>query len=122
MGIEQARRDDLESIGYVLIYFLLGELPWQGMKTKTTKEKYEKIKDKKRSTPLEKLCKNFPGLIKYLFKDEFQQFIEYTRKLKFDDRPDYNFLRRLLQNIADREKFTFEDDFDWVIRKEQSVR
>jgi serine/threonine protein kinase len=61
LGIEQSRRDDLESLGYVLVYFLLGELPWQGMKAKTMKEKYEKIMEKKISTPIDSLCKGFPG-------------------------------------------------------------
>lgn len=63
LGIEQSRRDDLESLGYVLVYFLLGELPWQGMKAKTMKEKYEKIMEKKISTPIDTLCKGFPGTI-----------------------------------------------------------
>jgi serine/threonine protein kinase len=61
LGIEQSRRDDLESLGYVLVYFLRGELPWQGLKAKTMKEKYEKIMEKKISTQIEVLCKGFPG-------------------------------------------------------------
>ena len=68
LGIEQSRRDDLESIGYVMVYFLRGELPWQGMKAKTTKEKYEKIMEKKIATQIETLCKGFPGKgIIYIF-------------------------------------------------------
>ncbi len=62
LGIEQSRRDDLESLGYVLVYFLRGELPWQGLKAKTMKEKYEKIMEKKISTQIEVLCKGFPGI------------------------------------------------------------
>jgi hypothetical protein len=61
LGIEQSRRDDLESLAYVLVYFLRGELPWQGLKAKTTKEKYEKIMEKKISTQVDALCKDFPG-------------------------------------------------------------
>src|SRR5258708_15547575 len=60
LGIEQSRRDDLESLGYVLVYFLRGELPWQGLKAKTMKEKYEKIMEKQISTQIEILCKGFP--------------------------------------------------------------
>lgn len=112
LGIEQSRRDDLESLGYVLIYFLRGELPWQGMKAKTMKEKYEKIMEKKIASPIEVLCKGFP--------EEFASFINYTRELKFDDRPDYGYLRRLLKTISDREKIEFDFVFDWVLRRKQA--
>jgi len=62
IGIEQARRDDVESFVYVLIYLLKGNLPWQGLKAKNMKEKYEKIMEKKISTSVEELCKGFPSI------------------------------------------------------------
>lgn len=57
LGIEQSRRDDLESLGYVLMYFNRGSLPWQGLKAATKRQKYERISEKKMSTPIEELCK-----------------------------------------------------------------
>ncbi len=53
LGIEQSRRDDMESRGYVVIYFLRGSLPWQGLKAATKRQKYENISGKKMSTPIE---------------------------------------------------------------------
>jgi len=58
--VEQSRRDDIESLGYVLMYFMRGSLPWQGLKAATKRQKYERISEKKMSTPIEELCKNFP--------------------------------------------------------------
>ena len=60
-GNKQSRRDDLEALGYIFIYFFKGTLPWQGLKAKTKVQKYEKISDKKLSTPINKLCKGTPG-------------------------------------------------------------
>eukprot|EP00955_Chlamydomonas_euryale_P006528 69138-Chlamydomonas_euryale.AAC.1 len=95
MGIEQSRRDDLESLGYVLLYFLRGSLPWQGLQAATKKQKYEKISEKKMKTPFEVLCKGFP--------QEFVTYFEYVRSLRFDEKPDYAYLRRLFRDLFAKE-------------------
>merc|ERR1719262_2184444 len=63
-GIEQSRRDDLEAIGHMFLYFLRGALPWSGLDAKTQEEKYRKIMEKKEQTPIEDLCKGFPDAFK----------------------------------------------------------
>ena len=109
LGIEQARRDDIESIGYIMVYFLRGGLPWQGLKAKNKKEKYEKIKEKKLNTPLEILCNNLPG--------DIITWIGYAKGLNFEEKPDYNYLQSLIQKMARENSITFDQYFDWIIKE-----
>ncbi|KAJ0091639.1 hypothetical protein Patl1_13298 [Pistacia atlantica] len=129
---EQSRRDDLESLGYVLLYFLRGSsnigflvcvkliqmvlcsLPWQGLKAATKKQKYDKICEKKLSTPIEVLCKSHPV--------EFASYIHYCHSLTFDQRPDYGFLKRLFRDLFAREGYEFDYIFDWTIIKFQQAQ
>ena len=76
LGVEQSRRDDLESLGYMYMYFLRGSLPWQGLKAETTGEKEDAIKEIKISTSAESLCKDYPK--------EFCDYLNYCCKLSFD--------------------------------------
>ena len=71
LSTEQSRRDDMESLGYVFMYFLRGSLPWQGLKAATKRQKYERISEKKMSTPIEELCKGFPCKYTYFISDYF---------------------------------------------------
>ncbi len=110
LGIEQSRRDDIEALAYIFIYFMKGNLPWQGLKAKNMKEKYEKIKEKKISTSLDDLCKNLP--------DEIKVFLSYSRELKFDQRPDYAYLKNLIRQVSSNNKLTFSNNkFDWVVKQ-----
>lgn len=111
LGIEQSRRDDLESLGYVLMYFLRGSLPWQGLKAGTKKQKYEKISEKKVSTSIETLCRGYPT--------EFASYFHYCRSLRFDDKPEYAYLKRIFRDLFIREGFQFDYVFDWTILKYQ---
>ncbi|XVF49139.1 hypothetical protein PTKIN_Ptkin03bG0244300 [Pterospermum kingtungense] len=114
LGIEQSRRDDLEALGYVLLYFLRGSLPWQGFKAATKKQKYDNICEKKLSTPIEVLCKSHPV--------EFASYFHYCHSLTFDQRPDYGFLKRLFRDLFTREGYEFNYVFDWTIIKYQKAQ
>jgi casein kinase I family protein HRR25 len=109
LGVEQARRDDLESLAYVLMYFLRGALPWQGLKAATKKQKYDRIMEKKMTTPTDILCRGFPN--------EFGIFLNYTRALRFDDKPDYSYLRKLFRDLFVREGFQYDYVFDWSVQR-----
>ena len=105
-GFEQSRRDDLESLGYVLLYFLRGKLPWQGLQLHKGEDRYKKILKIKNATPVDELCKTFP--------DEFIEYINYTRKLEFEQDPDYKFLRGLFLTILKKNDFKFDFFYDWL--------
>ncbi|XP_078166587.1 casein kinase 1-like protein 10 [Carex rostrata] len=113
LGVEQSRRDDLESLGYVLMYFLRGSLPWQGLKAGTKKQKYDKISEKKMLTPVEVLCKNYPS--------EFTSYFHYCRSLRFEDKPDYSYLKRLFRDLFIREGYQYDYAFDWTVLKYPQV-
>ena len=108
LGIEQSRRDDLEALGYVLMYFLRGSLPWQGLKAATKKQKYDMISEKKMSTPVEALCSSYPT--------EFSAYLNYCRSLKFDDKPDYSYLRKMFKDLFFREGYANDHKFDWTLK------
>ncbi|KAJ6492575.1 kinase-like domain-containing protein, partial [Mycena vitilis] len=109
LGVEQARRDDLESLAYVLIYFLRGVLPWQGLKAATKRQKYERIMEKKMTTSTDLLCRGLPK--------EFGIFLDYTRALRFDDKPDYSYLRNLFRDLFVRERYQYDYLFDWYVQR-----
>ncbi|KAK7693536.1 bifunctional choline kinase/ethanolamine kinase cki1 [Cerrena zonata] len=105
LGREQSRRDDLESLGHVFMYFLRGSLPWQGLKAATNKQKYEKIGEKKQTTPIKELCAGFP--------EEFAIYLNYVRKLGFEESPDYEFLRDLFAKVMKNNGDVDDDVYDW---------
>lgn len=111
LGREQSRRDDLESLGYVLMYFNRTNLPWQGLKAVTKKQKYEKISEKKVSTPVEVLCRGFPA--------EFAMYLNYCRGMQFTDTPDYMYLRQLFRILFRTLNYQYDYVFDWTMLKQK---
>lgn len=107
LGIEQSRRDDLEALMYVLIYLMRSTLPWQGLQARTKQEKYDRIKQTKVVTTVYDLCFGLPN--------EFELYLNYVKTLKFDSRPDYSYLRRLLREVFIREGFENDFAFDWAL-------
>jgi len=113
LGIEQSRRDDMESLGYVLMYFNRGgHLPWQGLKAANKKQKYEKISEKKMSTPIEVLCKGFPA--------EFAMYLNYCRGLRFEEAPDYMYLRQLFRILFRTLNYDYDYTFDWTLLRQKA--
>ena len=90
-GNEQSRRDDIESIGYLLIFLMKGRLPWQGINGKSHKECYQKLYLMKKYMPVEKLCNGLPK--------GMSDFLIYAKNLKFEQQPDYNYLKSLFKVI-----------------------
>jgi len=113
LGIEQSRRDDLEAIGYVLVYLVKGFLPWQGIKANNKQEKYHKIMEKKMTTPVEILCKGLPI--------EFSTYLNYCRTLKFEDKPDYSYLRKMFKELFIREGFELDYMYDWTLQNPEGL-
>lgn len=92
LGIEPSRRDDLMAVGYMLIYFLQGKLPWQGLKEKKNEDKIQLIGDTKLHTHIRKLCDGLPTC--------FANYLEYCKRLNFTDTPDYEYLKSLFLDEA----------------------
>ena len=101
--IHPSRRDDIESFGYNLIFFMKGELPWSDLCHT------EEIKEKKINTSLDELCEGLP--------EEFKEFLKYARNMKFEEKPDYEYLKGLLQKVADKNNIDINAvKYDWVIK------
>ncbi|KAF1743506.1 hypothetical protein MXB_1077 [Myxobolus squamalis] len=107
IGIEQSRRDDLESLGYVLLYLYLGQLPWQGINVENKNRKYDRIMERKLNVSTEILCRHAP--------QQFRDYLTYVKHLRFDQRPDYMYLRGLFRQILSINNFRFDNIYDWSL-------
>jgi len=105
LGIEQSRRDDLVGLGYVLLYFYCGQLPWQGFKSSTIDEKHKRVTESKLSSSIETLTRGSPNV--------FSFYLNYCHALQFEDQPDYDYLRGPFRDFAGREGVEYDGVFDW---------
>lgn len=104
-GYTQSRKDDLEAIGYMLVYLFRSKLPWEGIKNKDKKEKYRLILEKKENTTEEELCKQLPR--------EFLIYFKYVRNMDFDEIPPYKAFIRMFKRLFDSKNFK-NSRLDWV--------
>ena len=105
-GIEYSRRDDLESIGYMLLYLFTGKLPWQGLNISNTKHKNKKIcKLKQELTTMDYYAK---------LPDALKHFLEYVKKLHFTNKPDYKYIKNIFLNEMKLNHFYFDNKYDWL--------
>ncbi|KAM8717371.1 hypothetical protein ACLKA7_004119 [Drosophila subpalustris] len=110
-GIEQSRRDDLEALSYCIMYFNMGKLPWQGIIAANKQQKYEKIWEMKQSLSIDDTCKNWPN--------EFALFMKYARNLRFQDDPDYVYLRQLFRFLFRTLNHQYDHVYDWTQLQQQ---
>ena len=105
LGYSLSRRDDLISIGYILIYFAKGKLPWQKVRGKDKEEKYTNIRKLKQGLGSSTICSGLPK--------EFQTYLDYCQNLEFDQIPNYAYLRNLFASLFRRSKYVYDLSFDW---------
>ena len=106
-GFEPSRRDDLESICYVLIYLFKGSLPWQGLKKDKHKTQVDRIADKKNTVSIDILCKDMPEC--------FVKILDYIKKLKFEEKPDYKIIMDFIS--GDILKLNINPQYDFIFNE-----
>ena len=97
----------MEALGYMLLRFIKGTLPWNSGEEINNKGKDEWVLKKKLEITLEELCKKLPI--------EFANYMHYVKSLRFEDRPDYSYLRRIFKELLYRENEDFDFIYDWML-------
>merc|ERR1712232_186093 len=113
-GETPSRRDDLISLGYILLIFVRGRLPWQDVKAPSKRAKNEEIARLKRRISHEELCEGFPS--------EFIMFLTYCYSLAYADMPDYNYLRSLIDTMLDQQGCSPDDHIEWLAENSKRGR
>ena len=114
IGVEPSRRDDIEAVGYVLVYFALGRLPWQSSGKEKGKGHMMKVLEKKLITPPEILCRKLPKQFSFIF--------QYLRKLKYEERPDYNMIKCIFADLLLQRNNLIKNGlfcFDWFLDQDK---
>lgn len=104
-GLEQSRRDDMESLAYTLIYLLKGSLPWQNVSGNTMEERNNMIYEMKTTVPVEEICGDIP--------DEFKRFLVHVKNLQFEEEPAYNQYKAMFRNLFIQQEFIYDYKYDW---------
>ena len=113
--MEQSRRDDLEAVSYVIMYFIRGNLPWQGLKLKSNEDRYQKILEKKKEISTEELCSEYPKV--------FYEFVKYSKGLKYSEEPKYDELKKnFVDFVVNQKKEKFDYVFDWTTKDDIKIR
>jgi serine/threonine protein kinase len=110
LGMEQSRRDDLESLGYLMIYLLNGSLPWETVVAETKEEKIKKIEDIKLNMSLQSLCKGLP--------EQIVTYLDYCRELQFTEKPNYAKLHKLFKDLLMKKGEFYDYKYDWTTKPE----
>jgi len=113
LGHEQSRRDDLESLGYVLVYLLRGSLPWQGLQIENKVQRNAQISKLKQTVPFKELCRGCPS--------QFVEYFRYVRSLKYDETPNYAYLQQLFLSALLRRKQVADNVFEWSVVQSQGA-
>ena len=111
-GIELSRRDDLESVMYIILYFIKKNLPWQGLKINDREMRFRKIAEIKKNCKLKDLCEGMPK--------ELYDFCKYVKKLEFEENPDYDFMRNCFYNILKNNGMENDTIFSWIQEREKN--
>ena len=104
---EQSRRDDLEAIGYLLVYLAKGSLPWQSSMADKKKDDNTPISETKFKMPIDELCKGCDSAL--------AEYLKYCKKLKFDETPDYKRIRKMFLESLYSKCDDILPIYDWMI-------
>jgi hypothetical protein len=105
-GVQISRRDDLESLAYMILYFIMKKLPWQGVRANTQQNRYKKIYYMKKKLMENESFKELPLQI--------QNFYKNIKKLKFDEEPNYSQLREFFKDLLRTNSFIEDENFSWI--------